>query len=125
MRLAKPRLASSSKRARNSTTAVTSLPLRAAWIRASTICEPSPERYSVCLIASTDGSSAACRTSSSTGLKESNGWCSNTSPAAIVSNMASEPGRERGWKEGNFRSGRSASSYTLMTRLRFTGPSMW
>ncbi len=63
--------ASSSKRAISSTTTVTSLPRRAASISASISSELTPVRYTVCLTATTSGSSAARRMNSTTG---SNDW---------------------------------------------------
>jgi hypothetical protein len=66
-------LASSSKRASSSTTTVTSLPARAAATSASAITDASPVRYSVCLMASTSGSLAACCTNSTTGKNDWNG----------------------------------------------------
>ena len=53
-------LASSSKRALISTRTTTCLPASAASISAVTIGESPEVRYSVCLIASTFGSAAAC-----------------------------------------------------------------
>ena len=70
-RVARSMLAASSKRARSSTTAVTSLPERAASISPSTSGELASVRYTVCLIASTLGSWAAFWTSSTTGAKDS------------------------------------------------------
>ena len=64
---------SSSKRARSSMTAVTSLPLRAASASTCTISESAPLRYNVCLIASTCGSRADSRNRLMTGAKDSNG----------------------------------------------------
>jgi hypothetical protein len=64
-------LSASSKRARSSTTTVTSLPARAAASRASATGDFAPVRYRVCLIANTFGSFAACRSRSSTGANES------------------------------------------------------
>ncbi|MOA41771.1 hypothetical protein D3C78_1637680 [compost metagenome] len=49
------------------------MPLRAASTSASTISELAPERYRVCLIASTLGSLAAWRSRSTTGVNDSNG----------------------------------------------------
>ena len=64
-------LVSSSKRAMSSTITVTSLPRRAAATSASISVELTPVRYTVCLMATTSGSSAALRMNSATG---SNDW---------------------------------------------------
>ena len=58
--LAQLMLFSSSKRAFNSTSTVTCLPFSAALISAATMGELPETRYSVCLMASTFSSSAAC-----------------------------------------------------------------
>src|SRR5947209_3942366 len=56
----------SSKRAVNSMSATTCLPVSAAWLRARMMGETGPlVRYRVCLMASTCGSAAACSTNSS------------------------------------------------------------
>ena len=60
-------LASSSNRAISSTTTVISLPRRAASIRMCISSESAPVRYTVCLIATTSGSRAACSMKAMTG----------------------------------------------------------
>ena len=62
-------LASSSKRAISSTTAVTSLPFSAARMRDSISTESVPVRYTVILMATTAGSVAAWLSRSITGVK--------------------------------------------------------
>ena len=59
-------LASSSKRALSSTIAATCLPFSAARISEATMGLSRPVRYSVCLIPSTSGSSAAWAMKAST-----------------------------------------------------------
>ena len=81
--LAQWRLRSSSKRAISSTTAVTCLPRSAARMSAATTGESVPGRYSVCLMASTSGSSAACSTSARTASNASYGWWTRMSPASM------------------------------------------
>src|SRR5262245_64282324 len=63
-------LLASSKRARNSTTAVTCLPFLTAFSSAPTMRGSPPVRYNVCLMASTSGSAAACSRRSTTLLKQ-------------------------------------------------------
>ncbi len=79
---ARSMLACSSKRALSSTSATTCLPASAAFTSDATMPASSPPvRYSVCLIASTCGSRAACSTNASTEVaNESYGWCRSTSP---------------------------------------------
>lgn len=68
-------LACSSKRALISTSATTCFPASAASISARTIGESPEVRYSVCLIASTLGSAAACSMNRCTLVEnESYGW---------------------------------------------------
>ena len=62
-------LRASSKRAFNSTTAVTYLPFSAARISAAMIGLLRLVRYRICLMASTSGSSAASSTRRTTGSK--------------------------------------------------------
>ncbi len=69
--LAQPMLLSSSKRALSSSSTATCLPLAAASMSASTTGALRPTRYSVVLMASTSGSSAAVLTKSTTGSNES------------------------------------------------------
>ena len=64
-------LASSSNRAFSSTSAVTDLPASAASTSARTIGELFEVRYSVCLIATTSGSRAACCRNCTTTSKDS------------------------------------------------------
>ena len=66
MARAQPMFARSSKRALSSTRQTACLPRSAARISAGTSGESSLVRYTVCLIASTFGSAAACSTSRST-----------------------------------------------------------
>jgi hypothetical protein len=66
-------LAASSKRAFNSTRAVTDLPASAASISAPTMGLSDEVRYRVCLIATTSGSAAAWRMNCTTVSKLSNG----------------------------------------------------
>src|SRR5215472_9948688 len=80
-------LASSSPLALISTTTTTCLPTSAALTSASTISESPLVLYSVCLIASTLGSSAADTTRRCTlAVKESYGRCTSTSRSAKVAN---------------------------------------
>ena len=92
---------------------VTSLPLRAASTSALTTAESEPERYSVCLIASTSGSRAAWRMKSATGVNAWKGWCSTMSFSRITLNR-SVSGVSRcglpGVNGGYLRSGRSIRS---------------
>ena len=83
-------LDSSSKRARSSITAVTSLPFRAASASTCTISESAPLRYKVCLIAKTCGSRAASRSKLITGAKDSNGWCNKMSCFCIAEKIFSD-----------------------------------
>ena len=77
----------------------------------------SPEvRYSVCLIASTRGSAAACSMNRCTLVaNDSYGWCTRTSPSRSVENtdLGVSPSAKRGWVAGtngrSFRLGRSMS----------------
>ena len=62
-------LFSSSKRAFNSSSTATCFWFSLASVRAATMGELGPTRYSVCLIASTSGSLAASRMKSITGTK--------------------------------------------------------
>ncbi|MCY1436404.1 hypothetical protein D9M71_525290 [compost metagenome] len=101
------------------------MPLRAASTSASTISELAPERYSVCLIASTLGSLAAWRSRSITGVKDSNGCSSRTSSLASTPNrfsfFCSSFGMV-GVNGGFCSSGWLASPVTLNRRVRLTGP---
>ena len=91
--------------------------------------DTAPVRYTVCLIATTRGSSALERMKSSTGANDWNGWCSRTSCRAMVSNWSSSPASRAagtdGVNAGYLRSGRSISVSTSRRRYRFTGPSVW
>ena len=71
--LAHIKFCSSSNRAFNSITAVTDLPASAASMSARMIADCLPARYSVCLIAITSGSAAACWMNSTTTSKLSYG----------------------------------------------------
>ena len=109
-------LACSSKRALISTSTITCLPASAASISASTIGESPEVRYSVCLIASTFGSAAACSMKRWTLVaNDSYGWCTSTSPSRRVANtdFGVSPSANRGWVAGtngfSFNAGRSTS----------------
>ncbi|MNN27943.1 hypothetical protein D3C81_1414940 [compost metagenome] len=101
------------------------MPLRAASTSASTISELAPERYRVCLIASTLGSLAAWRSRSTTGVKDSNGCSSNTSSLLSTPNRFSFFCSSRGMvgvNVGLCSSGWLARPVTLNSRVRLTGP---
>ncbi len=73
-------------------------------------------RYSVCLIASTSGSRAACSRNASTEVaNESYGWWTKTSPSRRTANRSSSPspatslGCVTGFHGSSFRSGRSSA----------------
>ena len=78
-------LARSSKRAFSSTMQTACLPRSAASISDGTSGESALVRYTVCLIASTWGSSTACLTKRSTELlNESYGWWTRMSASRIA-----------------------------------------
>ena len=117
--------ACSSKRASSSTTTVTSLPPRAASISARMSSEFVPVRYTVCLMATTVGSTAACRIKLITGLNDSYGWCNKMSALRIALNTSGSmlnAGGNPGTNGLNLRSGRSTNSGICIKRTRFTGP---
>ncbi|MNE16892.1 hypothetical protein D3C80_1098520 [compost metagenome] len=116
---------SSSNRARNSITAVTSLPLRAASTSASTISEFAPERYRVWRTASTCGSLAAWRSRSTTGVNDSNGCSNRMSCLLITLKMFSLFCSSFGicGVNGRYCSSRWLSRPVMLnSRVRFTGP---
>ena len=80
------------------------------------ITESVPVRYTVCLMATTFGSSAACSSISITGLKDWNGWCSRMSPLRIgaedVAMLAAASWACPGRNGVNFSAGRSTMSGT-------------
>ena len=79
----------SSKRALISTSASTALPASAAAMSASTMGLSPEVRYSVCLMASTLGSRAACSRNACTLVEnDSYGWCTSTSWRAIEAKMS-------------------------------------
>ena len=131
LELAGPRmLACSSKRALISTSTSTCLPASAASMSASMIGESPDVRYSVCLIASTCGSAAACSMNRCTRVaNESYGWCSRTSRRGSALKMSTglgglhlgEVGVRRGMKAGYFSSARSRSAMPCRP-VRSSGP---
>ena len=74
------------------------MPAAAASISASTMGLSPEVRYSVCLIASTFGSAAACSRNACTLVaKDSYGWCTRTSFAAIARNRSGFVFGSPGW----------------------------
>ncbi len=123
-------LACSSKRALSSTSATTCLPAWAASMSALTMGESPEVRYSVCLIANTFGSAAACSMKRCTLVEnESYGWCTSTSPSRSVEKkmlFGVSRSAKAGWVAGtNGRSlsaGGRSTSYTCHSDERSSSP---
>ncbi len=112
-------LFSSSKRALISIATATCLWFSAARIRWRTTSAFAPARYSVILIASTSGSSDACRRNDSTGPNESYGWCSRMSDLRTSAKMSALSGasfEKRGTNGGSRRSCRGSAASDASAR---------